>query len=165
EAAQPDYGLRHKINVAGLDRIVYSADKVSQREVLDYYSNIAAQILPYLKDRYVSLRFQGASRRKDEYTTLTQLVNDDLEDIPDWVKTKGDAQWLVCPDKEHLLFFASIGCVEFGISSSTVKNEGRPDLLLIGLDRMDADAGKALKVAAAFREVLSGLEVASFVKT
>src|SRR5690606_5130696 len=66
EASQPDYGLRHKINVAGLDRIVYSADKVSRRQVLDYYSNIAAQILPYLKDRYVSLRFQGNSRRKDE---------------------------------------------------------------------------------------------------
>ena len=56
---QPDFGLRHPIGFTNLDKLVFRQSKVTRRDVLEYYNQVADYLLPWLKDRPLSARLQS----------------------------------------------------------------------------------------------------------
>lgn len=169
EPRQPGYKLKHKIQFTDLEKTVFKKPQFTKKDILDYYNKIAEYILPYLKDRPQSIRLRSKDGRNTEYNTLDALAED--VEIPDWIQTaptsksKDQGRVLLCDDKDHLLFYAEIGCVEFNCCHSRIKSLDLPDYIVIGIESPEVELAKAKDVALAAKEILSGLNLPSFVKT
>jgi DNA ligase D-like protein (predicted polymerase) len=159
---QPDYKLKHKIQFTDLQKVVFRKPQLTRNDVLDYYNKIAEYILPYLKDRPQSIRLLSKDGRNTEYKTL-----DALPEGLDWIQTANTEQGrvLLCNNKEHLLFYVEIGCLEFNCCHSRTKSLELPDYIVIEIESPEAELGKAIDVALTARDILSGLQLPSFVKT
>jgi bifunctional non-homologous end joining protein LigD len=104
---------------SNLDKVYW--DKTSEhpeftkRNLLAYYDKISAHILPYLKDRPISLsRYPDGVKGKHFYHKHWDQKK------PEYVKTvqvysesrNGIINYLVCNNKETLLWIANLGCIE-----------------------------------------------------
>ena len=165
---QPDYKLKHKFEFTRLDKVVFRQPQLSKKDVLDYYDKISEYLLPYLKDRPQMILLHSNSRHDNSYLNYDELKEDDAEEIPTWVKTtklpKDNEPLLLCNDKDHLLFYVERGGIQFCPFHSRIKSIGLPEYLIIGMDT-DAEFAKVIDVALAAKEILTGLQLPSFVKT
>ena len=168
---QPDYKLKHEIHFTGLDRIVFRESQLTRRNVLDYYNKIADHLLPYLKDRPLVIRLQRDGQSGPPIATLQSLAQNSAEELPGWIRTaaigkgKGQEQLLLCNDREHLLFYVQIGCLEFNSCHSQVQSLDCPDYLIVRIESPDYELAKVVDVALAAKEILASLKLPSFPKT
>ena len=168
---QPDYKLKQEIHFTGLDRIVFRGAQLTKKDVLDYYDKITDYLLPYLKDRPQVIRLYRDGHQGPSHTTLGSLTKNSPEEIPEWIQTapagkgKTQEQLLVCNDREHLLFFVQIGCVEFQACPSRIRSLDAPDYIILIIESPEYELAKAIDVALAAREIFTGLQLPSFVKT
>lgn len=168
---QPDYKLKHEIHFTGLERIVFRESQLKKRNVLDYHNKIADHLLPYLKDRPLVIRLQREGQSGPPIATLQALVQNSAEEIPGWIRTtaaRGDKRQeplLLCNDREHLLFYVQIGCLEFNSCHSQVQSLDCPDYLIVRIESPDYELAKVADVAHAVKEVLTSLKLPSFPKT
>ncbi|MEJ7644946.1 MAG: hypothetical protein WKF87_10145 [Chryseolinea sp.] len=163
---QPDYKLKHNIEFSNLDKVVFRKAQLSKKDVLDYYNNIAENILPYLKDRPLSVGIPSKGRTV-EYNSFGALA--DVIELPDWIQGSKDSaskeQALYCNDKEHLLWYVEIDAVEFKCGHSRKKLTEHPDYIVIEIESPDIEPGKAINVALAANEIFSGLRLPAFIKS
>jgi len=168
---QPDYDLKHEIHFTGLERIVLRQPQLTKRDVLDYYNKIAEYLLPYLKDRPQVIRLYRDGQPGAAITNLEALTKSSSEEIPDWIETisvgKGKSQekLLLCNDKEHLLFYVQIGCLQFNTHHFRTKTLKAADYLILSIESPDYELAKVVDAAIATREILTGLQLPSHVKT
>lgn len=168
---QPNYKLKHKIQFTGLDTVVFRQPKLTKEDVLDYYNKIADYILPYLKDRPQLIRRHAQLGKPKEYLYLESLTDDVREELPDWIQTvavtedKERKHLLLCNNKEHLLLYAEIGCLQFNPCHARSKSFDSPDYIVMVIDPSDGTFGKAIEVALIAQEILTGLQLPSFIKT
>jgi DNA ligase D-like protein (predicted polymerase) len=161
---QPSFNLRHTIDFTNLDRLVYTQSKLNKGDVLNYYHKIADYILPWLKDRALWVRPQS-----DIDTNLLALTNDLWPSdpaIPDWIQqraTSKEKQVLLCNDREHLFFYLERGFLEFSSSPSRLTSPQMPGYIVMTID--SPDLTKTIYVTRTTGEVLSGLQLPSFIKT
>jgi len=165
---QPDYKLKHDIHFTDPDRVVFRQEKLSKKDILDHYNKIAEYILPYLKDRPLSVRQQADSGPNILRINIDSLPNRSRFEVPAWVQKvkapNGEGEMFLCNDKEHLLYYVELGCVELDPCSSRKNTSSTPDYIIIGVDS-GSEFEKAIEAASAMREVLEGLHLPSFVKT
>ena len=178
---QPEYKLKHEIHFTGLERIAIRGAQLTKRDVLDYYNKIAEYLLPYLKDHPQLIRLHRDGQPVSVNMNIESLALNCAEEIPDWIRTapvrKGKAQehLLFCNDREHLLFYVQIGCLEFhaGLSrlpavasaKSSVKSPDSPDYIILAIESPDYELARAIDVALATKEIVTGLQLPCFVKT
>ena len=134
--------------------------------MLDHYNKIAEYLLPYLKDRPHMIRQQVESGPNTLYKNVEALPKRFMEEVPTWVQHAGDGeeQMFLCNDKEHLLLYVELGCIEFVPCHSRKNAVHSPDYLLIGIES-GSDFSQVVDVALAAREILDGLQFPSFVKS
>lgn len=167
---QPDFRVKHPIHFENLDKLIFRQAKVTKRDVLEYYDKLAEYLLPWLKDRPLSVRLQGEGSKVMELTVET-LFKDEADDMPEWVKTtpgstgKKESRLLFCGDKEHLLLYVERGCLEFIPSHARMKEVTSPDYIVIHVDSPDSGLEKAIAVALTGKDILEGLNLPSFIKT
>jgi len=171
DTKQPNYKLKHTLQFTDLDKVLFRQPKLSKKDVLDYYNKIADYILPYLKDRILFGRFQSDRGGASIEMNTGELFDDKSSPRPGWIQTstvsKGKAQkeMFLCNDRDHLLFYAEMGCLEFDSGLSRMKSIDAPDYLVIAIDSNDPELEKVKDVALAAKEILTGLQLPSFVKT
>lgn len=168
---QPDYKLKQDIHFTGLERIILRQPQLTKNNVLDYYDKMAERLLPYLKDRPQVIRLNRDGQQGKASMTLESLQQTSAEEIPDWIETtpsgkgKSQEQLLLCNDREHLLFYVQIGCLEFHPCHSRIKSIDSPDYLILVIESPDYELKKAVDVALAAKVILTGLQLPSLVKT
>lgn len=163
EPEQPRFKLKQDITFTNLEKTVYRKDNITKLDVLKYYNDVAEYLLPYLKNRQLWSRLTSRQYGEGEQVTSELLFGDSADDLPRWVNVKTNS--LVANDKEHLLLFVENGLVQFDVSSSTIKNDDKPDYIVIAIDSPESEIGEAVEVANIVYEILEGLAVPSFVKT
>ncbi|WP_113662647.1 DNA ligase D [Pedobacter nanyangensis] len=150
-----------------LSKLYWPEDGVSKRDLFNYYYAMADYILPYLKDRPLSLnRFPGGIHGKNFYQ------KDVKGKAPDWAKTfpyttsDGEAkEYLVGDDTATLLWTASLGCIEMNPWFSRIQSPDHPDYCVIDLDPDKHHFDKVIEAANVTKEVLDAIEVPAYVKT
>lgn len=164
---QPAYKLKHGISFPNLDRIVFRRPQLTRKDVLDYYDQVAEHMLPYMKDRVIMITASSDGGRYKQYASLDAL-SENYEDLPDWLQafqsSKDGARSLLCNDKEHLMFYASLGAVQFDIANSRTRSAAMPDYLVIAISS-DAETSIVTEAVVTARTVLDGLKLPVFVKT
>ncbi|HZY79712.1 MAG TPA: hypothetical protein VFE50_09325 [Cyclobacteriaceae bacterium] len=158
---QPDYKLKNTFRFTDLDKIFFRREKLSKKDILDHYSKISGYILPYLKDRPVHVRLQSDMGPYTPFGNIEKLPKKPAQEIPEWLQT--DDNNVLINDKDHLLFYIELGCVEFDPSHARRKSPDSPDYFVIAIDAVDFSM--VADVAQAAHEVLKGLHLSSHVKT
>lgn len=157
-----------KVEFSNLDKVFWPKEKYTKGDVIAYYNSIADYILPYLKDRPQSLL------RTPNGISKPGFFQKNVEgQVPDWIKTRKlkskstdeSVTYLLCQDRDTLLFLANWGCIELNPWSSRVGNLNNPDYIIFDLDPNEADIKKIVKTALTLKEILDLLQVPAYVKT
>lgn len=156
----------HEIKFSNLNKIYWPKENISKREFLNYYYRVAPFILPYLKDRPMSLnRFPNGITGKSFYQ------KDVTGKVPGWVETfpyvsQGEHKnFMLCNDEAALLYMASLGCIEMNPWSSTYKKPDNPDWCAIDLDPDKNHFDQVIETALVTKEILDALKVDCYCKT
>ncbi|QDW24531.1 DNA ligase D [Pedobacter sp. KBS0701] len=157
----------HELKFTNLSKVYWPEDKVTKRDMFNYYYQVADYILPYLKDRPQSLnRFPGGIHGPSFYQ------KDVKGKAPDWTETfpyeNGEGEkkeYLVGTDEASLLWMASLGCIEMNPWFSRVQHPDNPDYCVIDLDPDKHSFDQVVEAALETKKVLDAIEVPSYCKT
>ena len=156
----------HSISFNNLDKYYWPKEKITKRDLLNYYYRIAPFILPYLKNRPQSLnRFPNGITGKSFYQKNV------TGKVPGWAKTypytsEGiQKNFLICNDEATLLYMASQGCIELNPWSSRTQKPDHPDWCVIDLDPDRQSFDQVIETALVTRQVLLAGGVDSYCKT
>ena len=160
------------VRVYNLDKILWEEPPINKAALLAYYGSMSPYILPYLKDRPLSLYIKHIS------PTAPGLYIKDMEGRqPGFAevfqthrkhKKKGKRdiiEYLVCNNTATLLYIINLGAIDLNPWSSTVQSPETPDYITIDLDPSDGDFQKAVEVARAASELFAEKQLKTFVKT
>jgi bifunctional non-homologous end joining protein LigD len=157
----------HDLKFTNLSKIYWPEHGYTKRDMFNYYFQVAEYILPYLKDRPLSLnRFPNGIHGMSFYQ------KDVKGKSPDWVKTfpyttsdGEDKEFLVGDDEATLLWMASLGCIEMNPWFSRVQKPDNPDYCVIDLDPDKNTFDQVIEAALIVKRILDAIEVPGFVKT
>ena len=158
----------HLLKFTNLSKIYWPAEKVTKRDMVNYYYQVASFMLPYLKDRPQTLnRFPNGIDGKSFYQ------KDVTGKVPGWIKTfpyhseadGRDKNFLVTNDEESLLLLASLGCIEINPWSSRTMKPENPDWCIIDLDPDKNTFEQVIEAARVTKKLLDQLNIVSFCKT
>jgi len=156
-----------KVVVTHLDKVYWPKDGITKGEMIAYYRDVAPLMLPYLRDRPLSLhRFPGGIAEKSFYQK-------DVEQAPPWARvvpieseSRGEViRFLVCQDVATLVYVANLGSIEIHPWNSRVDHPDHPDYLVIDLDPAEQPFGEVMAVAHTTHDVLEAIGAPGYVKT
>jgi bifunctional non-homologous end joining protein LigD len=167
DASQVRAVCGHEIKFNNLSKVYWPEDNVTKRDMLNYYYQIAEYILPYLKDRPLSLnRFPGGIHGPSFYQ------KDVKGKAPDWAKTHPyttsdgkSKEFLVGDDETTLLWAATLGCIEMNPWFSRTQSPDNPDYCVIDLDPDKNTFNQVIEAALKVKEILDAINVPSYPKT
>ncbi|MGV3507819.1 MAG: DNA ligase D, partial [Sphingobacteriaceae bacterium] len=158
----------HDLKFTNLSKVYWPEDGITKRDMFNYYYQVADYILPYLKDRPMSLnRFPNGIHGKSFYQ------KDVKGKAPEWV-TKTfpyttsdgeDKEYLVGSDESYLLWMASLGCIEMNPWFSRIQSPDNPDYCVIDLDPDKNTFEQVVEAAQEVKKVLEAIDVPCYPKT
>lgn len=157
----------HLIKFTHLNKLYWPEDKITKREMFNYYHQVAPFMVPYLKDRPMSLnRFPGGIHGESFYQKNVK------DKAPEWAKTmphtndKGEEKdYLLGNDEATLLWMATLGCIEMNPWFSRVQSPDNPDYCVIDLDPDKQHFDQVIEAALEVKKVLDALGVPGYAKT
>lgn len=164
-----EYFGRKKLVLTNLNKIYWPKERISKEDLLNYYRDVSAYILPWLKDRPLSLnRYPNGI---DKPSFFQKNLNTDQ--IPAWIKyapmySESNAKnidFLICNDLASLLWMVNLGCIEINPWLSTYKKPENPDFAVIDLDPQDVDFKLVVEAAQVCRQLIEQLKLKPFIKT
>lgn len=144
------------ITITHPDKVRYPKADVSKLEIINYYKNVAKDILPYLKDRPLTLhRFPDGINNKGFYQKNTP------EYFPDFIKTievetsQGSNVAMVCNNLKTLIYLANQGTIELHVWMSKIDMIHKPDKVVFDLDPPNGSFEMLKKGARTIRDFLA----------
>ena len=119
-----------------IDKVFFPKNGYTKGDVLSYYESIADYILPYLKDRPLSLL------RQPNGITGEGFFQKNNEHLPDWVPSidifsesnNKTLHWIVGGDLKVLQYIVQLGSIEVNPLNARIQTLDNPDWLVIDLD-------------------------------
>jgi bifunctional non-homologous end joining protein LigD len=160
----------HEVRLTNLDKVLYPREAFTKGDVLAYYLGIADTILPYLKDRPLTLkRYPNGVLDKHFYEKQCPPFR------PAWVKTiraeskkyaERGLHYCTVNDRASLAWVVNLASLEMHVLLSKAKNLDQPTAMVFDLDPGEpADILGCARVALDFRDMLDRLKLQSFIKT
>jgi bifunctional non-homologous end joining protein LigD len=158
------------IEVTNPDKVMFPDAGLTKGDVFAYYERIADRLLPFLKDRPVTLERLPDGLGRDGAPHFWQKDTPDY--YPDWIPRveltteRGKAvQYALVNDLPTLLYLVNQGALTLHVWSSRVADLDRPDSVLFDLDPGKASFADVVAVAKQLREVLRDEGNTAYVKT
>lgn len=157
----------HELKFTHLSKLYWPEDKVSKRDMFNYYYQVADYMLPYLKDRPMSLnRFPGGIHSKGFYQKDVKGKAPEWADTFPYTTSDGEhKEYLLGNDETALLWMASLGCIEMNPWFSRSISPDNPDYCVIDLDPDKNTFDQVIHVAQMVKQVLDQIEVPCYPKT
>lgn len=157
----------HLLKFTHLNKVYWPEDGITKRDMFNYYHQVAPFMVPYLKDRPMSLnRFPGGIHGESFYQKNVK------DKAPDWAKTMPhtngegvDKDYLLGNDEATLLWMATLGCIEMNPWFSRAQSPDNPDYCVIDLDPDKQHFDQVIEAAQEVKKVLNAIEVPSYPKT
>ena len=158
-----------KLKLTNPDKLYWPEDKITKGDLINYYRDIAPYILPYLKNKPLSLK-----RNPDGIHGQVFFQKDAIGIVPDWIKTfpvKAEStgkmvNYAVCNTADALLFIANLGCIEMNPWNSVITKPDNPDYLVMDIDPSDKNTfDEVIDTALVIRDVLKKAGMEGYCKT
>lgn len=162
--------IGHKeLKLTHLNKIYWKEEGITKGQLINYYRNMADLILPFLKDKPISMRRQPNGTGDPGFF---QKDTDSLH-LPAWIKTKPlysesnnkNINYIIGDDAATLLYMVNLGCIEINPWLSSYKHFDNPDFLVIDLDPHDVPFTEVVEIALKTREIFARMKLDVFVKT
>ena len=158
----------NSVEVTRPGKLFFPDDGISKGELVEYYRQVAAAIIPYLRDRPLVM-----DRYPDGITGQRIVQKNVSKNFPDWVsraevsKKGGTVCHVVCDKPATLVYLANQACIELHVFLSHLGALDRPDQLVFDLDPPDEEHfWDVCRHALELRELLEGkLGLTAYVKT
>ncbi len=156
------------VRVTNLDKVFWPDEQITKGDLLTYYFNIADRILPYLRDRPLTLK-----RYANGVNGRAFFQKDAPDYTPPWVElcaiepedTEIDETVMV-NKLADLLFVANLGCIEMHPLHSRCERYDLPDYMVVDLDPMEpATFEDTVAVAHHVRAAFDVVGLTGYVKT
>lgn len=150
-----------------LNKVFFPKHRYTKGDLFSYYENMAEYVLPYIKDRPLSLNRMPNGIKGESFF---QKNNPHL---PDWVphtdifsdSNNGNLRWIVGGDLETLLYIVQLGSIEINPWNSRAQKIDYPDWVVIDLDPEGVNFEKVIEVAHTVKAVCDDWQIPSYPKT
>lgn len=157
-----------ELEFTNLDKLYWKKEKITKRDLINYYHGVAKYMLPYLKDRPQSL-----NRHPDGWDGKSFYQKDVTGKVPSWAKlfpykTEDDnaqKNFLVAQDEASLLMMANLGCIEINPWSSTIQSPDHPTWCILDLDPDKNDFEDVISAAKVIHAILEKAAIPNYCKT
>ncbi|MES2389231.1 MAG: DNA ligase D [Bacteroidota bacterium] len=151
------------------DKVFWPEEGYTKLDLAEYYLSVAPYILPYLKNRPMSLH------RHPNGIKGSSFFQKNMEGkLPEWLQTvkihsdsaERDVRYLLCPDAASLLYMVNLGCIELHPWNSSLGHTDNPDYIVIDLDPDDGNTfAQVVETALVVKEVLDKAGIKCYPKT
>jgi bifunctional non-homologous end joining protein LigD len=158
-----------EVEITHPDKVLYPEDGITKADVIAYYRAVAPRLLPFLKDRPVTLERlpEGIGEGRPHFWQKNTPAS-----YPSWIPRaeleteRGKAiSYALVNDLPTLLYLVNQGTLTFHPWLSRVGSLDHPDLVLFDLDPGEAPFADAVLVARKLHEELTGEGREAVVKT
>jgi bifunctional non-homologous end joining protein LigD len=131
------------------DKVLFPGDGITKADLARYHADMAAWMLPGLKDRPVSM-----VRYPDGLDGERFFQKNAPSYFPDWIrrvtvgKEGGEVQHVVCDKPATLVYLANQACIEIHAVTSRADRAGVPDQMVFDFDPPDGERFAAVRQAA-----------------
>jgi bifunctional non-homologous end joining protein LigD len=148
---------------------VYWPDEgYTKGDLIRYYAQVADFMVPYLKDRPLSLLRHPNGIHGQSFFQKDMSA----QPPPDWVHTvrlrseskDKEKQSIICQDQATLLYLANLGCIEINPWNARIGSLEQADYILLDLDPEDIAFDEVVGVAKEARRVLDEIGAAGYCK-
>jgi bifunctional non-homologous end joining protein LigD len=157
---------RQWVHLTRPQKVLFPDDGIDKRELAEYYERIAATMLPYLRDRPVTMeRFPDGIRGPRLVQKRAAAY------FPRWIHTAsmpkqdGTVRHVVCQDAATLVYLANQACITPHVWLSRIDKPHQPDHMIFDLDPPDDDFRAVCRAALRLRDLLKREHLEAFVKT
>jgi len=160
---------RQVLQISNPDKVLYPRDSFTKSNVIEYYTAVADTILPYLRDRPLTLKrypdgvekpFFYEKHCPDHRPSFVQTVNVQSE------RNGGGISYCVVRDAATLIWVANLASLELHVLLFRSTKPDRPTMMVFDLDPgAPANVLDCARVALDFRDLLKHFALESFVKT
>lgn len=136
------------VEISHPDKVLFPDKDIRKEEMIRYYDRIADKMLPFLKDRPLTLeRFtEGADQDGFYQKQASDYFPDFIDRVT--VKTKdGEIEQVVCNNKKTLIYLANQDTITFHIWLSKTDKINRPDKVIFDLDPAEGAFEKVKEAA------------------
>lgn len=159
----------YSIQLTNLEKLLFPADGITKRDLINYYYSIAPFMLPYVKNRPISMhRYPEGIKHEGFYQKNAS------DYFPAWITRKavktaeGEmVNYVVIDKKATLVYLANQGCITPHIWLSKIPRLHFPDRLIFDLDPSGEkfDFSLIRKTALLLKKLLEELGLVPFVMT
>jgi bifunctional non-homologous end joining protein LigD len=160
---------RDKVKGTHLSKVFWKDEGISKGELIHYYKDMAEYIVPYLKDKPISMRRQPNGIADEGFFQKDV----DTSHLPSYIKTEPlysesndkNINYIIGKDAATLLYMVNLGCIEINPWLSSYKKPENPDFVVIDIDPHDVPFTEAVEVALKTKEVFDRMKLEVFIKT
>jgi len=160
---------RKIVNVTHLNKVFWKEEEITKGQLLNYYRDMADQIIPYLKDKPMSMRRQPNGAGDPGFFQK----DTDPDQLPGFIKTATlhsesndkDVHYIIGDNAATLLYMVNLGCIEINPWLSSYKTPENPDYVVIDLDPHDVPFTYAVDAALKTKEIFARMKLDVFIKT
>jgi bifunctional non-homologous end joining protein LigD len=160
------------LTLSNLDKPFWPEEGISKGDLLAFYRDIAAVLVPHLRGRPFTMK-----RYPDGWQGKSFFQKDVPKHRPPWMHTapfpattrEGETrtiEYAIVDDELSLLWMVNMGCIDMHAWSSRADRPERPDWVLFDLDPSEGVGfAEAVEVAKLVKQALDLLDLAGFPKT
>jgi bifunctional non-homologous end joining protein LigD len=160
---------RDQLKATHLEKVFWKDEGITKGELIHYYKDMAEWIVPYLKDKPISMR-----RQPNGIEDAGFFQKDvDVSHLPSFIKTQPlysesndkNINYIIGGDEATLLYMVNLGCIEINPWLSSYKKPENPDYVVIDLDPHDVPFTQAVEAALKTKEIFDRMKLDAFIKT
>jgi bifunctional non-homologous end joining protein LigD len=157
---------RQSVRLTRPEKVLFPEERIDKRELAEYYEHIAETMLPYLRDRPITME-----RFPDGIDGPRLVQKQAAAYFPRWIRTapmskqNGTVRHVVCQDAATLVYLANQACITPHVWLSRIDKPHQPDQMIFDLDPSGDDFGAVCGAALNLRELLKHDHLEAFVKT
>jgi bifunctional non-homologous end joining protein LigD len=160
---------RRSVRFTHLDRVFWPEAGVRKRDLVDYYTVVAAVLVPHLRQRPFTIKRHFTVPRGP-----SRWEKDAPPELPDWIpvspqpaKSRRGAlvRYPLVNDAMALLWMVEYGCIDLHVWPSRVDLPDRPTYVLFDLDPAGVSFEEVVQASLLLRDALAGLGLDSVVRT
>ena len=159
---------QHRVKLTNLTKVFWADERITKRDLLQYYADVSPHLLPHLADRaMVMKRYPNGALGKCFFMKRVP------EPHPEWLETCAIAHrsgnvidFPVIQDIASLLWVVNLGCIDLNQWYARCDDVHRPDYVHFDLDPVPgATFANVLDAALVVRDALTSLGMVPLVKT
>lgn len=159
--------INTSLKITNPNKIFWKKEKITKKDMVEYYEKISDIMLPYLFDRPQSLhRFPSGIAEKGFYQKNITNVPPEIKTVPIYSDSEEKTiNYLLCQDKTTLIYMANLGCIDINPWNSRIGRLDKPDYLILDIDPQGVNFKEVVRVALTSHQILKQADIPSYCKT